>query len=80
MFSHELIEQCFHCRISLLTRADFIYLRMHQSYVDLHLITCAQEGLSEDLRKGITDLAFLLDESIQATDLEVEMLGRPAWN
>lgn len=47
----------------------------HYPQVDLHLITCAREGLSQDLRKGVTDLAFLLDESIQAADLEVEMLG-----
>jgi DNA-binding transcriptional LysR family regulator len=31
--------------------------------------------LAKDLRKGITDLAFLLTESIQAADLEVEALG-----
>jgi len=42
--------------------------------VRLHFITCAHEGLEKDLRKGITDLAFLLTESIQA-DLGVETLG-----
>lgn len=43
--------------------------------IGLKFITCAHEGLEEDLRKGVTDLAFLLAESIQATDLEVEALG-----
>ena len=45
------------------------------SNIRLHFSTCAYEGLEEDLRKGITDLAFLLAESIQAADLEVEALG-----
>ena len=43
--------------------------------VRLHFITCADEGLQKDLRKGITDLAFLLSESIQASDLGVKVLG-----
>lgn len=43
--------------------------------VGLHFITCAVEDLQKDLRKGITDLAFLLTESIQAADLEAEGLG-----
>ena len=43
--------------------------------IRLHFITCAHEGLEKDLRKGITDLAFLLAESIQAADLEAEILG-----
>jgi DNA-binding transcriptional LysR family regulator len=43
--------------------------------VRLHFITCAHEGLQKDLRKGITDLAFLLAESIQAADLMAEILG-----
>jgi DNA-binding transcriptional LysR family regulator len=43
--------------------------------VQLNFITCAHEGLEKDLRKGITDLAFLLAESISAADLEVETLG-----
>jgi DNA-binding transcriptional LysR family regulator len=43
--------------------------------VRLNFITCAHEGLEKDLRKGITDLAFLLAESISAGDLEVETLG-----
>lgn len=36
--------------------------------------TCAHEGLERDLRKGITDLAFLYAESVQAKDLEAEAL------
>ncbi len=43
--------------------------------VSLSFITCAVENLQKDLRKGITDLAFLLTESIQAADLEAEALG-----
>ncbi len=43
--------------------------------VQLSFITCALEGLAKDLRKGVTDLAFLLAESISAPDLEVETLG-----
>jgi DNA-binding transcriptional LysR family regulator len=43
--------------------------------VRLRFITCSHDGLKEDLRKGITDLAFLLTESIQAADLEAEVLG-----
>lgn len=43
--------------------------------VKLHFVTCAQEGLGRDLRKGVTDLAFLLTESIQSKDLTTEILG-----
>ena len=43
--------------------------------VKLRFITCAQEGLGRDLRKGITDLAFLLADSIQSKDLAAEILG-----
>jgi len=43
--------------------------------VRLQFITCAVENLQKDLRKGITDLAFLLTDSIQATDLDAEPIG-----
>jgi len=43
--------------------------------VRLSLTTCAKEGLEEDLRKGVTDLAFLLADSIRAKDLAEEFLG-----
>ncbi len=43
--------------------------------VRLDFTTCAHEGLQEDLRKGVTDMAFLLAEGIQAGDLEAEILG-----
>lgn len=43
--------------------------------VRLSFMTCAHEGLARDLRKGVTDLAFLLTESIQDADLESEILG-----
>ena len=43
--------------------------------VRLRFTTCTHEGLQKDLRKGITDLAFLLTESFHAADLEAEVLG-----
>jgi DNA-binding transcriptional LysR family regulator len=43
--------------------------------VRLRLDTCAHDGLQKDLRRGITDLAFLLTESIQSSDMGVEALG-----
>ena len=48
----------------------------HSSFpkVQLRFVTCAHEGLEKDLRKGVTDLAFLLAESIQAADLTAEVL------
>jgi DNA-binding transcriptional LysR family regulator len=51
--------------------------RFHASHpgVRLNFMTCAQEGLQADLRKGVTDLAFLFTESIQAADLESEATG-----
>ncbi len=49
----------------------------HSRFPNVHLnfITCAHEGLGKDLRKGVTDLAFLLSEGISAPDLDVETLG-----
>lgn len=43
--------------------------------VRLNFITCAHEELQKDLRKGLTDLAFILAESIQAGDLITEALS-----
>ncbi|NIQ90909.1 MAG: LysR family transcriptional regulator [Deltaproteobacteria bacterium] len=43
--------------------------------VRLRFTSCTHEGLQKDLRKGITDLAFLLTESFHAADLEAEVLG-----
>jgi DNA-binding transcriptional LysR family regulator len=43
--------------------------------VKLQFITCAYDGLARDLRQGVTDLAFLLAESMTAADLKVEVLG-----
>jgi DNA-binding transcriptional LysR family regulator len=42
--------------------------------VGLNFITCAVEGLGEDLRQGVTDLAFLLTDTFSAKDLAVEYL------
>jgi len=43
--------------------------------VAMNLTTCAHESLRKDLQKGVIDLALLLTESIQAADVEVEVLG-----
>jgi DNA-binding transcriptional LysR family regulator len=43
--------------------------------VRLDFTPCTHEGLQQDLRKGVTDLGFLLAESISDADLEVETLG-----
>jgi len=41
----------------------------------LNFSACTHEGLQQDLRKGVTDLGFLLTESINDADLEAEVLG-----
>lgn len=43
--------------------------------VRLRFTSCSHEGLQKDLRKGITDVAFLLTDSIHAADLAFEALG-----
>ena len=43
--------------------------------IQLNFITCAFEGLEKDLRKGLIDLAFVLAESIGASDLTAETVG-----
>jgi len=43
--------------------------------VQLNFTTCAHESLPGDLRKGITDLAFLLSESVRSKDLDTEVMG-----
>jgi len=43
--------------------------------VRLNFTTCAHESLQKDLRQGITNLAFLLAESIHSADMDVEALG-----
>lgn len=43
--------------------------------VSLRFTSCSHEGLQKDLRSGITDLGFLLADSISAADLAVEALG-----
>jgi DNA-binding transcriptional LysR family regulator len=51
--------------------------KFHADYpgVRLEYAHCTHEGLGEDLRKGITDLAFLVTDSFQADDLYTEELG-----
>ena len=57
-------------------RLPKIIRRFHARFPDVKLefSTCAHDGLEKDLRKGITDLAFLLTDSIQSKDLNVELL------
>jgi DNA-binding transcriptional LysR family regulator len=58
-------------------RLPQVVARFHGQFpkVRLTFTTCAHEGLQKDLRKGVTDLAFLLAEGIQAGDLETQILG-----
>jgi DNA-binding transcriptional LysR family regulator len=58
-------------------RLPKVILEFHSRFpgVKLNFITCAHEGLEKDLRKGLTDLAFLLSESVSVPDLMVETLG-----
>ncbi|MCM0755246.1 LysR family transcriptional regulator [Desulfovibrio aminophilus] len=41
----------------------------------VRLLPCAFEGLAEDLRRGVTDLAFVLANEVLARDLAAEFLG-----
>ena len=58
-------------------RLPKVIKRFHLKFpkVRLAFTTCAHEGLQTDLRKGVTDLAFLLTDGIQAADLEADVLG-----
>ncbi|MBW1781393.1 MAG: LysR family transcriptional regulator [Deltaproteobacteria bacterium] len=58
-------------------RLPQVIKRFHRQFPKVKLVftTCAHDGLQKDLRKGVTDLAFLLAEGIQAADLEAEVLG-----
>ena len=49
----------------------------HERYpqVMLNFTVCAQEELQKDLRKGLTDLAFLYASAIHASDLSFDVLG-----
>lgn len=44
-------------------------------HVALSLTACTMEGLETDLRQGVTDLAFLMADSVRGGDLVVEALG-----
>lgn len=44
-------------------------------HVQLRFISCTVEGLEDDLRQGVTDLALLMADSVRAGDLLVEALG-----
>ena len=49
--------------------------RAQYPQVHLRFITCTHDKLAKDLRKGVTDLAFLLTDSISGADLDIERLG-----
>lgn len=44
-------------------------------FVSLSFTACASEGLDRDLRGGLTDLAFLMADSVRGGDLVVEALA-----
>jgi len=44
-------------------------------FVGLSFAACTNEGLEKDLRQGVTDLAFLMADSVRGADLHVELLG-----
>lgn len=49
--------------------------RRRHPEVALHLTACTMNGLEKDLRQGITDLAFVMADSVRGGDLNVEALG-----
>lgn len=49
--------------------------RRRHPEVALHLTACTLNGLEKDLRQGITDLAFVMTDSVRGGDLVVETLG-----
>lgn len=49
--------------------------RRRHPEVALHLTACTLNGLEKDLRQGITDLAFVMTDSVRGGDLVVEALG-----
>lgn len=49
--------------------------RQRYPQVKLGFTACTLEGLEKDLRQGVTDLAFLMADSVRAGDLAVEALG-----
>lgn len=55
--------------------AVLAWFRRRWPGVGLSFITCAHDSLAADLAKGVTDLAFLLAESIVAPDLEAQALA-----
>ena len=49
--------------------------RQQFPHLQLRFTSCTLEGLEKDLRQGVTDLAFLMADSVRAGDLVVEALG-----
>ena len=54
-----------------------ILREFHRSYprTDFDVASCEYRNLPDELRSGITDLAFLLADAIDFTDLKTEFLG-----
>lgn len=50
-------------------------VRQRFPFVALSFTACASEGLDKELRGGLTDLAFLMAESVSGKDLAVEALS-----
>lgn len=44
-------------------------------HLQLRFTSCTVDGLEKDLRQGVTDLAFLMADSVRAGDMVVEALG-----
>jgi DNA-binding transcriptional LysR family regulator len=59
------------CRMGPVIRA----FRERFPHARLCFTACTMEGLEKDLRQGVTDLAFLMADSIRAGDLAVDYLG-----
>lgn len=51
----------------------------HYPNVGFDINSCAYHSLEHELKSGITDVAFLLAESISARDLKSEVLGSYGW-
>lgn len=58
-------------------RLPGVFMRFRRKFpnVRVRFMACAYDGLANDLRKGVIDLAFLLAQEVRAGDLLVECLG-----
>lgn len=58
-------------------RLPGVFLRFMRKFpnVRVRFMSCTHDGLAEDLRKGVADMAFLLAQEVGAGDMLVECLG-----